>query len=127
MTRTSRDNQKNTVKEFLEAHCLGRGNTIPKCELSACTGVSERTLRTIINELIDEGCPICSSASQTAGGYWWHDSLDPPEERAEAVNTIVSYARELEKRALKLKRNIAKTDMEFYNRPVQESLFRETG
>ena len=114
MTRTSRDKQKNTVREHLRLNAYGRENAIGKGSLSFTCGISERNIRHVINELIDEGYPVCSAVHEPAGYYLPRDR----DEAQEAINTLTSYARELETRKRHLERNVEQMEIE----PAQQKL-----
>ncbi len=117
--RTSRDEQKNKVSNYLRLHAFGRTNAIGKRALSFNTAVSERNIRLIVNELIDEGMPVCSAVHKPCGYYL----PATREEAQEAINTLKSYAREIEDRTRRLEQNVRQMKVE----PVQLDLFRKAG
>lgn len=117
--RISRDEQKNRVKEYLESNCIGRELAVGKRTLSLSTGISERTIRTVINELIRDGMPVCSAVHDPCGYY----IPATRQEAEEAINTLTSYARELEARIRLVEKNVRDMTVE----PVQLDLFRRAG
>lgn len=77
----------------------GLHNATPRSELSGITGLSDRKIRDLIADLINEGNPILSNTSN--GGYYYPDTI---EECDRNISMLDNYIRSLAKR----KRNIVK-------------------
>jgi hypothetical protein len=48
----------------------GRGNAVKASFIGSRLGVSERTVRALVDDLIDRGVPVGSSSSASEGGYF---------------------------------------------------------
>ena len=59
---------KSQLKAILERH-KGRGMAITSRELSDLTGQPDRAIRLAIEDLLDEGMPICASTKRPAGYF----------------------------------------------------------
>jgi hypothetical protein len=66
--KTYNEDKKQTVKRYLEGNCVGVGNSIHYKDSRGLFGLHQRQLGHIINELRNEGNPICSHNTH---GIWW--------------------------------------------------------
>lgn len=68
----------------------GLQNATPRSELSELTGLSDRKIRDLIADLINEGNPILSNTSN--GGYYYPDTI---EECDRNISMLDNYIRSL--------------------------------
>ena len=68
----------------------GLQNATPRSELSGITGLSDRKIRDLIADLINEGNPILSNTSN--GGYYYPDTI---EECDRNISMLDNYIRSL--------------------------------
>ena len=68
----------------------GLQNATPRSELSGITGLSDRKIRDLIAELINDGYPILSNTKN--GGYYYPDTI---EECDRNISMLDNYIRSL--------------------------------
>ena len=90
-----------TAKETIKRHLLkGEKHAIKKSDLARICNLNEREMREVINELIEDGLPVCSRTGNPAGYF----IAETPEELRASIETIDHYAMSLLKHE-KLLRN----------------------
>lgn len=93
---------KSQIKQFLEKNCRGAENSITSSDLQIIIGCKGTEVRTCINELRQEGVPICSWRM----GYYFADTEDDVratikqmqgriKKMNQAINGLKEYAGEL--------------------------------
>jgi len=79
------DDIKTALKRYLPR---GKDHAIKKRDLMLACNCNDREMRLAIIDLIEEGCPVCSSTGNPAGYYIATDT----QEIEAAMQTIGNYA-----------------------------------